>query len=204
MKTNRKGPKTVWIPKNKIIHLLDILNKRKDIPIMVPGQWLLMSHDRRKIFPNLKLKKGGKVIFWRDQHNQMIGSGHVSLKPFLCISNFLLVDGLNHNLFSISQLCDSGNNVIFYKDQCTIYQTYGTKMFASSRHKIIYKNDMEELSSQKCWTKWCSSFEESKTLWRMLKGCAFCCWVVLDRIWGSLSFVLHPWSNPKHRHSQSF
>ena len=54
------------------------------------------------------------------------------------------------------------------------------------------------------WTKWCLSFEESKTLWRMLKGCACCCWVVLDRIWGSLSFVIHPWSNPNHRHSQSF
>ena len=33
---------------------------------------------------------------------------------------------------------------------------------------------------------------------------ACCCWVVLVRIWGSLSFVIHSRLNPKHRHSQSF
>jgi len=27
------------------------------------------------IFPDLKLKKGGKVIFKRDQHGQVIGGG---------------------------------------------------------------------------------------------------------------------------------
>jgi len=43
-----------------------------------------------------------------------------------------------------------------------------------------------------------------QTLWSMLKSCVCCCLVVLDRICGSLSFVIHPWSNPKHRHSQSF
>jgi len=56
-----------------------------------------------------------------------------------------------------------------------------------------------------CWTKWCSSFEESKPFegcWRL--GCACCCWAVLVRIRGSLSFVIHSRLNPKHRHSQSF
>jgi len=56
-----------------------------------------------------------------------------------------------------------------------------------------------------CWPKWCSSIEESKPFegcWRL--GCACCCWAVLVRIWGSLSFVIHSRLNPKHRHSQSF
>jgi len=45
---------------------------------------------------------------------------------------------------------------------------------------------------RRCWTKWCSSFEESKPFeWCGRLGCACCCWAVLVRIWGSLSFVIH-------------
>ena len=28
----------------------DIFNHNKDTPIMVPGQWLLMAHDKRKVY----------------------------------------------------------------------------------------------------------------------------------------------------------
>ena len=43
-----------------------------------------------------------------------------------------------------------------------------------------------------CWTKWCSSFEESKPFegcWSL--GCACCCCAVLVRIWGRLCIVIH-------------
>ena len=76
---------------------------------------------QRSIFQDLKLKNGGKVIFEGNQHGQVIDCGQVSLKPSMYIKNVLLVDGLKNNLMSISQLCDSGNNVVFDKDQCTIY-----------------------------------------------------------------------------------
>ena len=36
------------------------------------------------------------------------------------IENVLYVDGLKHNLLSISQLCDKGNKIAFNKDCCTI------------------------------------------------------------------------------------
>jgi len=56
--------------------------------------------------PRPKIEERGKVHLWRNQHDQVIGGG---------ISNFLLVKCLKHNLLIISQLCDSGNNVVFYK-----------------------------------------------------------------------------------------
>ena len=33
-----------------IIPLIDVLSNRKKTPIMVPGQWLLTSHDGRKVY----------------------------------------------------------------------------------------------------------------------------------------------------------
>jgi len=78
----------------------------------------------------------------------VIGDGQVSMKPYLCISIVLLVKDLEHNLLSISQLCDNGNSVIFDKDRCTVYQSDETKMFVASTCNNIYKIDMDELSSQ--------------------------------------------------------
>jgi len=79
----------------------------------------------------------------------VIGGGQVSLRPSMYINNILLVDGLKHNLLSISQFCGSGNNVMFYKDKYTVYQHDGTKMFASNRQENLYKIDMDELSNQR-------------------------------------------------------
>src|ERR1044072_6158701 len=48
-KTNKKGPRK-WVPKDKIIYLADILNSSIETPIMVSGQWMLTTHDRRKAY----------------------------------------------------------------------------------------------------------------------------------------------------------
>ena len=47
-RTNKKGPKKIWEHKIKIIHVANVFNNRKDKLIMVPKQWLLMAHDKRK------------------------------------------------------------------------------------------------------------------------------------------------------------
>jgi len=65
------------------------------------------------IFQDHQMKKGGKVIFGGNQHDKVIGGKTVSLKRTMSINNVLLVDDLKHNLLSISQLCDNGNNVVF-------------------------------------------------------------------------------------------
>jgi len=46
----------------------------------------------KSIFQSLQIRKGGKVIFWGNQHGQVIGGGQVSLKPYIFINNILLVD----------------------------------------------------------------------------------------------------------------
>ncbi|KAG4980803.1 hypothetical protein JHK82_034053 [Glycine max] len=45
-----KGPKKIWVAKNKIIPITDLLDSRKETPLMVPGQWLLATHDSQKVY----------------------------------------------------------------------------------------------------------------------------------------------------------
>lgn len=35
--TNKKGPKSIWVPKDKIVPIANMLNRRKETPVMVPG-----------------------------------------------------------------------------------------------------------------------------------------------------------------------
>lgn len=49
-KTNQKGPKFFWIPKDKIIYVVDILSSTVETPIMVSGLRMLTIHDRKKAY----------------------------------------------------------------------------------------------------------------------------------------------------------
>ncbi|GAV58907.1 hypothetical protein CFOL_v3_02440, partial [Cephalotus follicularis] len=86
-------------------------------------QWYLdsgclkhMTGDK-SLFVALKLKQGGDVTFGDNAKGKIvgfcsIGNNHTS------ISNVLYVDGLKHNLLSISQLCEKDCRVIFEKYYC--------------------------------------------------------------------------------------
>lgn len=49
-RTNHKGPKKMWVPKNKIIYVADILSMQVETPIMVPGLWVHSTHDGKKAY----------------------------------------------------------------------------------------------------------------------------------------------------------
>ena len=49
-KTNKKGPKKIWVPKDQIIYVADMLHSRIEKQVMVPGQWVFTTHDRRKAY----------------------------------------------------------------------------------------------------------------------------------------------------------
>ena len=48
-KTNKRGPRK-WVPKNKIVFLADILNSSSETPVIVPGQWTLVTLKGRKAY----------------------------------------------------------------------------------------------------------------------------------------------------------
>ena len=49
-KTNPKGPKKMWVPKDKIFYVADVLSSKVQTPIMVPGLWVLSTHDGKKVY----------------------------------------------------------------------------------------------------------------------------------------------------------
>ena len=59
--------------------------------------------------------------------------GRIGIHLYPPIDNVLFVEGLNHNLLSISQLCDSGYGVSFNKDECVIQCEDGSPLFSAKR-----------------------------------------------------------------------
>ena len=72
-----------------------------------------MTGDKDQ-FNKLDAKDGGHVTFEDNAKGKIISIGQISNPQSLSIHHVLFVDGLKHNLLSISQLCDMGNKVTFY------------------------------------------------------------------------------------------
>jgi len=65
------------------------------------------------------LMKGENVKFGGNQSRKIIGTETIG-NSSISINNVLLVDGLEHNLLSISQFCDNGYDVMFGKTNCIV------------------------------------------------------------------------------------
>ena len=91
------------------------------------------------MFASLSAKDGGYVTLEDNSKGKIIGISNVGKEHYAIIVNILLVDGLKHNLFSISQLCHRENKVIFDKATCTIESIkYNKTLFVSQRIKNVY------------------------------------------------------------------
>ena len=67
-----------------------------------------------------KTENGGDVSFGDNSKGKIIEIENVGKVSSTLIENVCLVENLNHNLISISQLCDKGYKVIFDKFSCVI------------------------------------------------------------------------------------
>jgi len=80
--------------------------RRKRKPV-VYQQWMLKTHDRSYN----ALEKEKSFSFGNDTPAFIKGKGSVFLKEKVKAGNVMYVDGLKHNLLSVSQMCDQGNVV---------------------------------------------------------------------------------------------
>jgi len=71
------------------------------------------------MFLTLKIKDGGSVKFGGNQSGKIIGIGTIG-NFSISINNVWLVNGLKHNLLSISQFIDNGYDVMFDKTNFTV------------------------------------------------------------------------------------
>ena len=129
-----------------------------------------MTGDKRKI-KNLKRKDQGFVTYGDNNKGKIIRIGDVGGGDTLEIKDVLLVEGLKHNLLSISQLCDKGLKVIFESDYCTIHQKDSNEIaLKGMRHNNIYLIDLDCASSSNitCLV----AKEENPWLWHK-RGCSY-------------------------------
>jgi len=80
-----------------------------------------------------------------------------------------LVDGVKHNLPSISQFCDNGYDVLFVKNNCTVINTDDQSIvFKGKRRNNVYKINFSELNDQK--VLFLLSMSDKKWLWQRRLG----------------------------------
>ena len=71
-----------------------------------------MTWDINNFATLSRYQEGGTVFFGDDSKGNINGIGNIKIGSSLLIENFILVDGLKHNLLSTSQLCDRDFKVI--------------------------------------------------------------------------------------------
>ena len=107
-----------------------------------------MSREEQ-LFNNVTKQDLGSVTFGDNSKARAVGIGSVDFAGTTQVEQVLLVDGLKHNLLSISQLCDEGNIVTFEHDKCIIKSPKSKKMrFVDQRRKNMYVLQLKELADQ--------------------------------------------------------
>ena len=74
-----------------------------------------MTGNYSWFFSFTKIENGGEVSFRDNSKEKIISIGNVDKDSSIFIENMCLIENLNHNLLSISQLCDKWYRVIFDK-----------------------------------------------------------------------------------------
>ncbi|XP_049372830.1 uncharacterized protein LOC125837800 [Solanum verrucosum] len=126
-----------------------------------------MTGDRNN-FLSQKDFKGGNVAFGNRKTGEIQGIGKVGLNLKQAINNVYYVNGLQHNLLSISQMCNQGNKVIFTTDECKVVNSTTEELvLLGKRHKNVYKTEiMSPENSPTCL----SAITENSFLWHNRLG----------------------------------
>ena len=94
-------------------------------------------------FLSLKGVKGGNVAFGNGKIRKIQGIGKVGINLKQAIDDVYNVNGLQHNLLSISQMCDKGNKVVFTAGECRVLNsTTEEVVLLGKRHKNVYTTEI--------------------------------------------------------------
>ena len=107
-----------------------------------------MTGDENKLLTYNALEKEKKVTFGKDTPAVIKGKGSVFLKEKVKANNFIYVDGLKHNLLSVSQMCDQGTEVVFSSKECVVRDLNTSKTIIKGKRTpsnlYVLKNHKEQ------------------------------------------------------------
>jgi hypothetical protein len=133
-------PTTVWrrkdIPNNEVCRIALTAEECKE-----EDEWYIdsgcsshMNGDQDK-FISLK-RKGGSVAFGDDSFAKILGEGVVEIgRKNVKAKNVLLVEELNHNLLSVSKMCDQGYTLTFDSRKCKIRENNSGRLVATATRR---------------------------------------------------------------------
>ncbi|GJT58092.1 retrovirus-related pol polyprotein from transposon TNT 1-94 [Tanacetum coccineum] len=167
-----KNTKQIWKPTVKVY--TDIAYKWKVIGrtfTIVENKCPLTRFTSTKVVPlketTIKLvltpTPGIKVYSRRSKAKKSVGYGDYQIGN-VTISSVYYVEGLGHNLFSISQFCDSDLEVAFCKNTCFVHNFKGVYLLMGSRRTNLYTLSMGDMmkSSPICLLSKASKTKKSK------------------------------------------
>ncbi|GKF01783.1 retrovirus-related pol polyprotein from transposon TNT 1-94 [Tanacetum coccineum] len=99
-----------------------------------------------KLLSNFVEKFLGTVKFGNDQIALILGYGDL-VQGNVTIKRVYYVEGLNHNLFSVSQFCDADSKVAFRKPTCYICDLNGNDLLTGSRSTDLYSITPQDTST---------------------------------------------------------
>nr|GEW22751.1 integrase, catalytic region, zinc finger, CCHC-type, peptidase aspartic, catalytic [Tanacetum cinerariifolium] len=99
-----------------------------------------------KLLTNFVEKFLGSMKFGNDQIAPILGYGDL-VQGTVTIKRVYYVEGLNHNLFSVSQFCDADLEVAFRKSTCYIRDLKGNDLLTGSHGTDLYSITLQDTSS---------------------------------------------------------
>nr|GFB26801.1 retrovirus-related Pol polyprotein from transposon TNT 1-94 [Tanacetum cinerariifolium] len=99
-----------------------------------------------KLLINFIWKFLGTVRFGNDHVAAILGFGDLQWGNIL-ITRVYFVEGLGHNLFSVSQFCDSDLEVAFRRNACFIRNLEGVDLLKGDRSTNLYTINLHEMAS---------------------------------------------------------
>ncbi|KAI3692958.1 hypothetical protein L6452_32783 [Arctium lappa] len=121
--------KEKWLKNNKSLTSVVVISKEENqsgrkkqrVPIwyLDSGCSRHMTGDRGLLTLYQEKSGGGSVTFGDNKKGQIKGYGVIAKKD-IDVCRVAYVDGLKHNLLSVSQLCDNGFYVMFKQQYCSL------------------------------------------------------------------------------------
>ena len=145
--TNKLGPKQFGYQYKNDFVFDCVQGKRKNLWYLVNGCSRHMTGDSTLLTAFVE-RADPSITFGDDMKGCTMGYDLIS-KENVIIDSIALVDGLKHNLLSISQLCDKGNEVWFTKEACVISdKTTGNFLLTGNRKENVYVADFNSTRSE--------------------------------------------------------
>ncbi|KAI3718335.1 hypothetical protein L6452_19200 [Arctium lappa] len=139
-----------------------------------------MTGDK-ELLSSFKAKSGGAVTFGDNKQGHIKGYCELS-KGNVSVSKVAYVDGLKHNLISISQLCDHGFDVKFQRKYCSLlHSESGQEMLRADRKGNLYRMNFTKITDTDS-EKLCLVSLNSEEIWLWHKKISHLNFSSLDKL----------------------